>query len=164
MAAALAAWWARLKAALPRAIAAALAATIAYATARWLLGHPMPVFTAVGAIICLAPGIASHVRQSVNVLMGVTLGILIGEAVLFVPGPAWEFRVGVAVFLSLAVGASFGLPPVFAIQAGVSAVLIQLMGPETAGLNRLLDVAIGLAVSLPFGAALYLTRKTDEGA
>lgn len=151
---ALTGWLARLRGAAPRALVCAVAATAAYAASHWLLGHPQPVFAAIVALVCLSPGVADHLRQSLLVLTGVTIGIAVGEAALFLPGDVWELRLGLSIFLATWIGASLGTSPVMSIQAGASALLVQLLGPEYAGLTRLLDVLVGLAVGLPFGFAI----------
>jgi len=51
---------------------------------------------------------------------------------------------------------SFGLGAVVPIQAGVSALLVIVLGPETAGYARLLDVLIGAAVGLVFNRLLLM--------
>lgn len=70
----------RVRAAFTRALAAALAAAFAFWVAHRWLGHPQPVFAAISALICLAPGIPSHVRQGLGLMVGVTIGILVGRS------------------------------------------------------------------------------------
>lgn len=43
----------------------------------------------------------------------------------------------------------FGLPPVVPIQAGASAMLVLLMGPQAAGFVRFVDVIVGVATVWP---------------
>ena len=52
----------------------------------------------------------------------------------------------------------FGLPPVVPIQAGVSALLVILMGPHAAGLARYLDVLLGVAIGLTFAVVFFRAR------
>ncbi|MBJ2151606.1 FUSC family protein [Paracoccus sp. IB05] len=119
--------------------AAATAGAIAWLLASWLFGHTHPVFAMVTAIVCLAPGLPNHGRQATGIILGVTIGILVGEAALQLPvsgigGPTMSLlRMIVAILLSMMVGASFGLPAVVPIQAGVSAVLVLAMGADSAG-------------------------------
>src|SRR5215208_3439878 len=65
-------------------LASALAAGLAWALAHQLLGHPQPVFAAVAAIVCLAPGMASRGGQAVNMMLGLVTGIVVGEILLLV--------------------------------------------------------------------------------
>ena len=153
----------RVKAAFTRVVAATAAAALAYWLARLVFGQPQPIFAAITAIICLAPGIPSHFRQAVNMLIGVTVGIVIGELVFLLPESFGSYdvgalRVGVALFSAMIVASIFGLPPVVPIQAGVSALLVILMGPHAAGLARYLDVLLGVAIGLTFAVVFFRAR------
>lgn len=150
----------RLRLAWRDALASAIAAGIAWVLAVWLLGHPRPLFAAVSAIVCLSPGLPSHGRQAVGLMLGVATGIVIGELALLlpegmlVPEGLSLLRLVSATFLSVVIAASFGQPAVVPIQAGVSAVLVLALGPESAGFTRMEDVAIGVGVGLFFSQVL----------
>lgn len=146
---------ARLKEALADGLEATFAAAIAWLLAQWLFGHSYPVFAAVSAIICLAPGLPNHGRQAIGVILGVTTGILVGEAALLLPETFGAFRVGFATFGAIMIAATYGQGPVTAIQSGVSAVLVLAMGSEVAGTTRMIDVACGTAVGLLFSQVLF---------
>lgn len=155
----------RLKAAFTRVLAATAAAALAYWLARVLLGQHQPIFAAITAIICLAPGIPSHFRQAVNLLIGVSIGIVIGELVFLLPETVGQYdigelRVGVAIFFAMIIATVFGLPPVVPIQAGASALLVILMGPQAAGLARYLDVLLGVTIGLSFAVIFFRARLT----
>lgn len=145
----------RLRAAWVDAMASAVAAAIAWLIAQQVLGHSYPAFAAVAALVCLAPGLPNHGRQAVALMLGVGVGIVVGEIVLqLLPGNLPPLRLIVATFFSVLVAAAFGQGPVVAIQAGVSAILILATGPQTAGLVRMLDVSVGAAVGLLFSQVL----------
>lgn len=153
----------RLRAAFTRVLAATAAAALAYWLGRVVLHQPQPIFAAITAIICLAPGIPSHFRQAINLLIGVSIGIAVGELVFHLPeslGPhdLGELRVGVAIFAAMLVGAAFGQTPTVPIQAGVSALLVILMGPRAAGLPRYLDVLLGSVIGLTFAVVFFRAR------
>ena len=145
----------RLRAALPDAAAATVAAALSWLLARALFGHPHPVFAAVTAIVCLAPGLPNHGRQAVGLVLGVATGIVVGEAALLVPDIVPALRLSLATFLAIMVASSYGLQPVVPIQAGVSALLVMALGPSSAGAVRMLDVACGTAVGLLFSQVLF---------
>lgn len=150
---------ARAHAAFTRVLAASIAAALAYGLARLLLGQEKPIFAAITAIICLAPGIPSHFRQSVNILIGVSTGIVVGDlAFLLLPGNVPELQMALAVFIAMLAGAALVDQPVVPIQAGSSALLVILMGPHYAGLSRFLDVLIGIAVGLAFAVIFFRAR------
>jgi uncharacterized membrane protein YgaE (UPF0421/DUF939 family) len=90
-------------------------AGIAWVLAIWLFGHPHPVFAAVTAIVCLSPGLPSHGKQAVGLMLGVATGIVIGEAAFFllpegllVPDGLSLLRLTVATFFSILIAAAFG--------------------------------------------------------
>lgn len=159
----------RLSVAARDAAASAVAAGIAWVLAVWLFGHPHPIFAAVTAIVCLSPGLPSHGRQAVGLMLGVATGIVIGEGALhllpqglLVPEGLSLLRLTLATFFSILLAAAFGQAPVVAIQAGVSAVLVLALGPQSAGLVRLEDVAVGVAVGLLFSQVLLTPDPVQE--
>ncbi|CUX13387.1 aromatic acid exporter family protein [Rhizobium oryzihabitans] len=148
----------RVRAAFTRALAAALAAAFAFWVAHRWLGHPQPVFAAISALICLAPGIPSHVRQGLGLMVGVTIGILVGEIALLVPHDVAEIRLASATFIAMILASMFGLPPVVPIQAGASAMLVLLMGPQAAGFVRFVDVIVGVATGVAVALVFFRER------
>ena len=135
-------------------LASSIAGAVAWILSQKLLGHPYPVFAAIVALVCLAPGLPSHARQAVGMLVGVGLGILVGELALAVANGMLLLRGFVATFVALMLASSFGLGPVVPIQAGVSTILVLVMGPQTAGYVRLLDSCVGIVVALLFSQLL----------
>lgn len=157
----------RLGIALRDSIASAVAAALAWVLAEHVFGHPKPIFAAISAIVCLAPGLPSHGRQAVGLVLGVATGIVIGELSLFIPDQLPLLRVSLAAFFAIALASAYGLPPVVPIQAGVSAVLVLALGPATAGAVRMIDVAVGTLVGLIFSQILLTpdpVRLIDEAA
>ena len=136
------------------ALASAIAAALAWVLAKHLLGHVHPVFAAISAIVCLSPGLPSHGKQAVGLMIGVATGILVGEAALLLPDGYPLLRIGFASFSAIAISALYGLGAVVPIQAGVSAVLMLAIGPESAGVVRMLDVLVGASVGLIFSQVL----------
>lgn len=128
------------------AAAATVAALLAWDVAAKVFGHPHPIFAAIIALVALGPGTASHRRQAWGLVLGVAIGILVGEGVLFIPYPLLATAVGV--FVSMMVASFFAIGPVVPIQAGVSVLLVLTLGPETAGYVRLVDAVIGAVIGL----------------
>lgn len=135
-------------------LASSVAGAIAWTIAQKLFGHPFPIFAAIVALVCLAPGLPSHARQALGLLVGVGIGILIGEVALNVDGSLPVLRGSIATFIAMMLASSFGLGPVVPIQAGVSVILVLVMGPATAGYVRLLDSCVGIVVALVFSQFL----------
>lgn len=150
----------RMNAAWRDALASAVAGALAWFLASWFFGHPHPVFAIVTAIVCLAPGLPNHGRQATGLMLGVAVGIAMGELAFHIPETLLEaeplalLRMSGAVFFSILIASCFGLPPVVPIQAGVSAVLVLAMGPENAGWHRMQDVITGVGVGLLFSQIL----------
>jgi uncharacterized membrane protein YgaE (UPF0421/DUF939 family) len=136
------------------ALASAVAAGLAWALAHQLLGHPQPVFAAVAAVVCLAPGLPSRGRQAVNMMLGLVAGIVVGEILLGIPISIPGIRISLIIFIAMMAALSFGLAPVIAIQGGVSALLVLALGPITAGPTRLMDAVVGTGVALVFSQIL----------
>jgi len=148
--------WGRWRSTWREVAAATVAALLAWVVAQKLFGHPHPIFAAIIAIVALAPGIASHQKQAWGLVVGVAIGILVGETALLIPIPV--VAMGIGVFISMMIAVSFGMGPVVPIQAGVSLLLVLTLGPETAGYVRMVDVVIGSATGLLCGR-LLLKKK-----
>ncbi|MBV6306317.1 FUSC family protein [Candidimonas humi] len=144
--------WDRWRSAWREIAAATVAAMLAWVVAQKLFDHTHPIFAAVIAIVALGPGIPSHRRQAWGLVLGVALGILVGEVARFIPEPA--VATGVGVFVSMMIATSFGMGPVVPIQAGVSLLLVLTLGTQTAGYVRMIDVVIGAVIGLICGRLL----------
>jgi uncharacterized membrane protein YgaE (UPF0421/DUF939 family) len=141
--------WDRWRNAWREITAATIAALLAWLVAQKLFGHPHPVFAAIIAIVALGPGIASHRKQAWGLVLGVAIGILVGEIALIIPNPVPAM--GIGVFVSMMIASSFGIGPMMPIQAGVSLLLVLTLGSETAGYIRMVDVVIGAVIGLACG-------------
>lgn len=120
------------------AMAAAVAAGLAWLLAQHLLDHPRPLFAAISAIVCLSPGLPSHFHQALGLLVGVAVGIVVGEFGLLIPDTMPLLRLALVAFAAIVTAGLFGLSPVVPIQAGVSAILVLTLGSATAGSVRML--------------------------
>lgn len=152
----------RARLALRDALAAALASMLAWVIAQQLWGHPKPAFAVVTAVICLAPGLPSHLKQARSLLIGCTLGIVIGDLLWQLPEQHLLLRMSLGAFLSILLGAIIGPAPVVPIQAGVSVILVLVLGPSMAGGARLLDVTVGAAVGLIFSQVLLTSNPIKD--
>jgi hypothetical protein len=88
-------------------LASALGAALAWVVAERLLGHHQPIFAPISAIICLSPGLPSHTKQTISLLIGVATGILIGELALALPDSMPLIRLGLAAFVAMLAAASY---------------------------------------------------------
>lgn len=148
--------WGRWRSAWREVAAATIAALLAWVVAEKVFGHPHPIFAAIIALVALGPGIASHRKQAWGLVLGVAIGILVGEIVLLIPYPVLAMVIGV--FASMMVASAFAIGAVVPIQAGVSVLLVLTLGAETAGYVRMVDAVIGAVTGLACGQ-LFLRSK-----
>jgi uncharacterized membrane protein YgaE (UPF0421/DUF939 family) len=140
-------------AALVQIVKTALAATLAWAAAQLLVGHQMPFFAALAAILAVQPSVAQSlvrsVERSAGVIGGVTLAYLLGR--LF-GVHAWS--VGVLVLAGLLAGWLLRLGPQGAVQIPISALLVVAVGANAGGYieERVLDTALGAAIGVTINA------------
>ena len=145
------------------ALASALGAALSWFLAERLLGHPQPIFAAISAIVCLSPGLPSHTKQTMGLLLGVATGISIGELTLAFADTMPLLRIGLAAFLAMIVAASYGQLAVVPIRAGVSAILVVTFGSATTGSVRMADVAVGAAVGFLFSQVPSAADQKRQG-
>ena len=77
--------------------AGTLAAVLAWVIAQKVFGHPNPMFAAVIAVVCLAPGIPSYRKQAWGLVLGVATGIAVSEVALLLPHPVLRMVFGLFV-------------------------------------------------------------------
>lgn len=142
------------------ALSSSIAVALAWILAKHLLHHDQPVFSAISAVVSLAPGLPSHGKQAVGLMLGVATGILVGEATLLLPDYYPLLRISFATFSATSIAALYGLAPIVPIQSGASAVLMLAIGPESAGISRMLDVIVGAGIGLLFSQVLLTPSPT----
>jgi len=126
----------------------ALAAGIAWALARYVVGHPQPFFAPVAAMVCLGFSFGQRLRRVAEVMVGVAVGVGVGD--LFVR----FFGTGVpqivfVVALAMSVAVLLGAGTLMTTQAGVQAAIVTTLLPNPgAGFSRWLDAALGGVVAL----------------
>ena len=123
-------------------------AGLAWFIAVLLLGHEVPYFAAAAAILVLGVAYGQRLRRGVDVAIGVTLGVALGDLwfVLFGAG-VWQVVLICAIAMSLAtlVGAS----PLMTTQAGAQSIAVLVMAPSPIyGFERGLDAVIGCTLAL----------------
>ncbi|MGL5863710.1 MAG: FUSC family protein [Phycicoccus sp.] len=125
---------------------------LAWFVAGSLLGHDLPFFAPVTAILCLGLTYGQRPRRIVEVTVGVAIGIAVGDVIVVVVGTgAWQMAVVVVAAMALALVISTG--QLLVIQAGVQAVFIVALTPsQGAAVERWLDAVVGGLVALLIGA------------
>jgi hypothetical protein len=148
---------------------ATAAATAAWAIASRFAGHPDPFFAPVAAVVALNAPRGERGLQAVRLLLGVVLGILVGEltVALVGGGAGW---LAPASFVAMAAAHAAGGARIVVIQAGVGAILTVLAAGGQAGVHRLIDALIGGSVALLFSQVLFspepvsLLRRAEADA
>jgi uncharacterized membrane protein YgaE (UPF0421/DUF939 family) len=127
----------------------AVAAGISWYVAFDLVGHPRPFFAPIAAVISLGVSLGSRLRRVAELVIGVSLGVLVGDVLISQIGSgAWQITLVVALAMAAAVFADGGT--LLVAQAGASAVLVATLLPPggVGGIDRCVDALIGGTVGL----------------
>ena len=127
---------------------AALAAGLSWLIAVHI-GHRVPFFAPVAAVVCLSLSLGERLRRVIELIVGVAIGVCVGDLLISRIGMGpWQVALVVALAMSVAVLLDCGA--VSTVQAAVSAILIwTLYVPgDAAGINRVVDGLIGGATGL----------------
>lgn len=138
------------------AIQMTICAVGAYAFAEYVLGHSAPIFAATSSLIALGFSRDPRLRRVLEVAIGCTLGILMGELVLTWAGVGiWQ--AAIVLFASIMLARFLDDGAIFATQLGLQSVLVILLPLPTGGpLTRSLDAVVGV------GFALLITLLTPK--
>lgn len=126
-----------------------LAAGLAWFVASFVFGYEAPFFAPVGAVIALGTTLGRRGRRTVEMVLGVAVGIAIADLIVLGIGTgAWQL----AMVTVLAMGAAVTLngSPLLATQAAISAILVATIEPPTTGLvpHRFFHALIGGAIAV----------------
>jgi uncharacterized membrane protein YgaE (UPF0421/DUF939 family) len=121
----------------------------AWLIASLLLGHEVPYFAAAAAILVLGVAYGQRLRRGVDVAIGVTLGVALGDLWLILFGVGvWQVVLVCAIAMSLAT--LVGAGPLITTQAGTNSIAVLVMAPSPIyGFDRWIDAAIGSILALP---------------
>ncbi len=134
----------RLRASWVPVLQCALAAGGAWWVAKELLGHQLPFFAPVAAVVSLGVSLGQRLRRSVELVVGVSVGIGVGDLLIgWIGTGTWQIVLVVGLAIAAAVLLDGG--PVITMQAGSSAVLVATLLPPSsgAGTSRMLDTLVG---------------------
>ena len=134
------------------AVQAGVAATIAWFVGYQFLDNPAPVLAPTTAVGIVAAAMGSRLRRTIELLVGVVLGLAVGDALMPLFGiGAWQ--TGVVVVLAIIVAILLKGGGSLLTQAGGTAVLIATLEPPVRELSvpRFVDAAVGGLVGLAVG-------------
>jgi uncharacterized membrane protein YgaE (UPF0421/DUF939 family) len=135
------------------------AAGIAWFVARDVLGHTQPFFAPIAAAVAMSTSHVQRARRSVQMVIGVLLGIGVAELLQPLFGSSSiAIAVVVLVTLVLAVAVAVGFVGeglMFVNQAAGSAILVVALHRAGTGGERAIDALVGGAVALVIGVGLF---------
>ena len=129
-------------------IQCSVTAGVAWLLASLLLGHQVPYFAAAAAILVLGLAYGQRLRRGVDVAIGVTVGVTLGDIWLLLFGAGvWQVVAVCTIAMSLAT--LVGAGPLMTTQAGAQSIAVLVMAPTFKyGIDRGLDAAIGCSLAL----------------
>jgi uncharacterized membrane protein YgaE (UPF0421/DUF939 family) len=135
----------------------AIGAAVAWFVAHRVVGHPQPFFAPTAAVISIGVSFGARLRRSVELVVGVTVGIGVGDLFISRVGTgAWQIALVVATAMATAVFMDRGA--VIPMQAASSAVLVATLYPPHSGAAslRMVDALIGGLVGIAVVAIIPL--------
>lgn len=150
------------------AIQAGVGAAIAWFIAHDLIGRPQPFFAPIAALITLASSVGQRARRTVELVVGVAIGIGVGDALILVIGTG-GWQIGLVVLLAILVATAVGGGTPLVMQAASSAVLVSTLTSSTGQpWTRFFDALIGggvglvvMTVLLPLNPLTVVQRAAD---
>jgi uncharacterized membrane protein YgaE (UPF0421/DUF939 family) len=132
-----------------------VAAGAAWLVAHDLVGHQRPFFAPVAAVISLGVSLANRLRRAVELVVGVSLGVLVGDLLISRIGSGW-WQIALAVILAVSAAVFADGGAMLVNQAAASAVLVATLLPpgQAGGLDRCVDALIGGLVGVLVVAVL----------
>ncbi|WP_243707956.1 FUSC family protein [Micromonospora sp. KC606] len=145
----------RVRMAFGLALQAGVAAALAWFAAHELLGNPQPVFAPISAVGTLAASVGQRLRRTVELIIGVAVGVLLGDVLIYFLGTG-GWQLGLVVTSAILLTIFFGGSVAVVIQAAATAVLIVTLSPSTQDLEipRFVDAFIGGGIALLVTAIL----------
>lgn len=126
----------------------ALAAATAWALARYAVGHQQPFFAPVAAMVCLGFSFGQRIRRVAEVMVGVAVGVGVGDLFVKFFGTG-IVQIVLVVALAMSIAVLLGAGTLMTTQAGVQAAIVTTLLPNPgAGFSRWLDAALGGVVAL----------------
>jgi uncharacterized membrane protein YgaE (UPF0421/DUF939 family) len=123
-------------------------ASVAWWVAKDLLHHPQPFFAPVTAVVSLGLSYGQRVRRVADVMIGVAIGVFIGDLFVHYFGSGvWQIALVAIVAMSLAT--LMGARQLLMTQAGLQAVIVTtLIAHPGQAFSRWVDAVVGGVVAL----------------
>ena len=126
----------------------AVAAAVAWSIASDVLGHPMPFFAPIAAVLALGTSYGQRLRRVAEVTVGVAVGVLIGDLLVLALGSgAWQLGLVVALAMTTAFLLDGG--QLLVNQAAVQSIfVVTVVADAGEAVTRWTDALVGGAVAL----------------
>jgi uncharacterized membrane protein YgaE (UPF0421/DUF939 family) len=148
--------WLRLRVRAWPILQTAAAAVVSWYLAKLLLPEEQPVFASIAAVIALGATYGQRSERAVELIGGVVLGIGVADLLVRVigSGPA---QIGLMVLLAMSAAVILGGGPLLVTEAAVSAILLVVLEPTSAGLapSRVVEALVGGSVALAVSAVAF---------
>jgi len=134
----------------------AVAAVAAWYLARLLLPERQPVFASIAAVVALGATYGQRSERALELIGGVVLGIGVADLLVRALGNG-SAQIGVMVLLAMSAAVLLGGGPLLVTEAAVSAILLVVLEPTSAGLasSRVVEALIGGGVALAVSALAF---------
>ncbi|UPK76305.1 FUSC family protein [Nocardioidaceae bacterium SCSIO 66511] len=156
--------WDLLRRRVPMIVRLALGTSLAWLIATEVVGHVQPFFAPVAAALTIAAGIGQRRSVVVELVLGVSVGILAGEVLITMIGRG-SWQIAVVVALAVAAASLLGLKGMALMQSATSAILIAAVLPVSGtgdpAVARFLDALVGGAVGLVMTAIVPTNPLRD---
>jgi hypothetical protein len=130
------------------------AATTAWLIATHVVRHHQPFFAPIAAVVALNTTIGERGTNALRLLLGVVIGITIGELTIAVLGGGYG-RMALAMFVAMMIARRLDGGRIVIAQAAAGSILTVAVANGEAGTNRLADALVGGGVALLFSQILF---------
>jgi uncharacterized membrane protein YgaE (UPF0421/DUF939 family) len=132
------------------------AAVAAWYLATLLVSEDQPVFAAIAAVVSLGATYGQRPERAIELIGGVVLGIGLADLLVGAIGSG-PMQLGLLVLLAMGAAVLLGGGPLLVTEAAVSASLLVLLEPTSAGLapSRLIEALVGGGVALAVSALAF---------
>ncbi|MBA3261215.1 MAG: FUSC family protein [Thermoleophilaceae bacterium] len=148
--------WLRLRVRAWPILQTAAAAVASWYLARLLLSEQQPVFASIAAVIALGATYGQRSERAIELIGGVVVGIGVADLLVRAigSGPA---QIGLMVLLAMSAAVILGGGPLLVTEAAVSAILLVVLEPTSAGLagSRVVEALVGGGVALAVSALAF---------
>jgi Fusaric acid resistance protein-like len=125
----------------------ALGAGLAWFVAGTLLHHVSPFLAPIAALIVLGQSYGHRIRRTLEVVVGVAIGVAVGDLFRIVFGVGW-WQVTVVVLVAMVVALLFGAGQLMVTQAAAQAVVVTAIVAPHGPFDRWIDALVGALIAL----------------